>query len=88
MFTDVISSFSRHGFERIYFLTGHGGNIATITAAFSEIYAELCSGAPRLKLQNWFLGPRMRKLLKELYGDSEGSHATPSEISFAWQTDL
>jgi len=71
MLKDVISSLSRHGFERIYFLNGHGGNIATITAAFSEVYAE-------------FLGPRVRKLSKELYGDSEGSHATPSEISLAW----
>jgi creatinine amidohydrolase len=29
-----------HGFEKIYFLNGHGGNVATIEAAFSEIYAE------------------------------------------------
>lgn len=84
MLKDVISSLARHGFERIYFLNGHGGNIATVTAAFSEIYAEQGAAAPRLKLHNWFLGPRVRKLSKELYGDSEGSHATPSEISLAW----
>src|ERR1700761_8007161 len=35
---DWAQSLSRHGFERIYWLNGHGGNIATITAAFSEIY--------------------------------------------------
>ena len=28
-----------HGLERIYFLNGHGGNVSTMEAAFSEIYA-------------------------------------------------
>src|ERR1700753_2254724 len=35
---DWAQSLTRHGLERIYWLNGHGGNIATITAAFSEIY--------------------------------------------------
>jgi creatinine amidohydrolase len=38
--TDWVSSLSRHGFERIYFLNGHGGNVSTIEATFSELYAE------------------------------------------------
>ena len=85
---DVVASLTKHGFERIYFLNGHGGNIATITAAFSEIYTECSlkgSNRPfRLKLQSWFMGSRFRKLSKELYGDSEGSHATPSEVSLSY----
>jgi len=36
---DWVDSLSRHGFERLYFFNGHGGNIASIEAAFSEGYA-------------------------------------------------
>src|SRR5690349_4873307 len=36
---DMVESLAGHGFERFFFLNGHGGNIATISSAFSEIYA-------------------------------------------------
>src|SRR5882757_2503834 len=36
---DMVESLAVHGFRRFFFLNGHGGNIATLTAAFSEIYA-------------------------------------------------
>ena len=39
----------RHGFERIYFLNGHGGNVATIEATFAEIYTEWSFGRAGLK---------------------------------------
>src|SRR5215831_11826088 len=79
---DYVQSLQRHGFERFFFVNGHGGNIATVTAAFSEIYAERSldaqSNAPgiRCKLRNWWTGPGIGKLSKELFGDAEGSHAT------------
>ena len=43
---DTINSLAVHGFDRFYFLNGHGGNIATVTAAFSEVYADVAAGGP------------------------------------------
>ena len=88
---DVVTSLAKHGFERFYFLNGHGGNIATLGAAFSEVYAERslrdggASQAPvRCVLANWFAGKGVGAISKELFGDSEGSHATPSEVSLSY----
>ena len=87
MIRDYVVSLARHGFERFYFLNGHGGNIATVNAAFSEIYAEasLNPGLDRphirCKLDNWFGFDSIAEISAELFGDGEGSHATPSEIS-------
>lgn len=88
---DVVASLARHGFERVYFLNGHGGNIATVTAAFSEVYAERSLDGSghnqpplRCRLGNWWDGERVQRLARDLYGDSHGSHATPSEVSLTW----
>ena len=84
---DIVESLVRHGFEKFYFLNGHGGNIATVTAAFSEIYAARSLAAAanlppvKCRLRNWWQSQDVRQLTKELYGDSEGSHATPSEVA-------
>jgi hypothetical protein len=36
---DVVQSLAVHGFRRFFFVNGHGGNVATVTAAFDELYA-------------------------------------------------
>ena len=84
---DIMLSLAGHGFERIFVVNGHGGNIATTRAAFAEAYGEAArrqlTVAPRLqcRLANWFMaGPVMREA-RERYGDREGHHATPSEIA-------
>lgn len=81
---DVVQSLAVHGFRRFFFINGHGGNIASVTAAFDELYAMRSLGeaaAPvRCRLSFWF-GPRTRALTAELYGDAEGGHATCSEVA-------
>lgn len=87
---DIVESLARHGFEGCYFLNGHGGNIATVTAAFSEVYAASsfrgAGNRPRIrcKLSNWYMAPGVKRISAELFGSSEGAHATPSEVSLTW----
>jgi creatinine amidohydrolase len=82
---DWCRSLGAHGFTRIYFLNGHGGNVATIEAAFSELYAEASfSGRPRgfaLKLKNWWELRGVMGLATRQFPTGHGSHATPSEIA-------
>lgn len=82
---DYVSSLAAFGFNRFFFINGHGGNIATLKAAFSETYHQLASRQPqaeiRCKVGNWFMCRSVYQLAKELYGDQEGSHATPSEVA-------
>ncbi|NMG08742.1 creatininase family protein [Brasilonema sp. UFV-L1] len=84
---DYITCLAKAGFTKFYFINGHGGNIATLKAAFSETYAHLediqIPNAKQVQCQvaNWFMCSSVYKLVKELYGDQEGSHATPSEVA-------
>ncbi|CRM10715.1 creatininase [Pseudomonas sp. FH4] len=82
---DWTRSLAAHGFEKILFLNGHGGNIATIEAAFSELYAE-ASFARRpagfaLKLCNWWDLEGVGELARAQFPTGHGTHATPSEIA-------
>ncbi len=88
---DWAASLAHHGFERLYWLNGHGGNSATITAAFSEIYHGVSFGTvgsnrarPRCMLRNWWELPGMMDLCKQFFPVGEGSHATPSEVSVTY----
>ena len=82
---DWVASLSRHGFERIYFLNGHGGNIASIEAAFSQSYARYSFAANvcpyMLKLRSWWQLPGIAAMTDEMFPSGHGTHATPSEIA-------
>lgn len=89
MIEDVVTSLAKHGFTHMFFLNGHGGNIAPLHTAFAEVYTASTfeyTGLIKCNLCNWFEGERAAKLAKELYGDSEGFHATPSEVALSYLT--
>lgn len=82
---DWIASLTRHGFNRIYFLNGHGGNVATIQAAFSEAYAPFSlrgEPSPFVCVQkNWWELKGVNEACKRFFPVGDGSHATASEVS-------
>ncbi len=84
---DYVKPLARNGFERFYFINGHGGNVASMKAAFSETYAAIAdanlpnASRVRCKLANWYNSDAVKDLAEQLYGDQEGSHATPSEVA-------
>ena len=85
---DWVDSLARHGFERIYFLNGHGGNIATIQAAFAESYAGWSLNTDpcpyKLKLTNWWELAGVMDVCRSIFPVADGSHATASEISVTY----
>lgn len=89
--TDWTHSLRRHGFEKLYWFNGHGGNVATIAAAFAEIHAERSfdgpdSTLPQLSLvqRNWWELPTVMDVCRRLHPSNEGSHATPSEVAVTY----
>src|SRR5262249_18487536 len=85
---DWAQSLTPHGFARLYWLNGHGGNVNTIHAAFAEMYHGISfdragSNHPPLRctLRSWWELPGVKDVCRQLFPVGEGSHATPSEIA-------
>ena len=97
---DYVHSLARNGFRRFFFVNGHGGNTASVKAAFSEIQAESSFGIDgksslHCALVNWYEPEGVAMLREEMFPEGEGSHATPSELALTWhllphlaQTDI
>ena len=77
---EIITSLTHHGFNKIYFLNGHGANLEPLrqaAAAFPEI---------NIRIKSWWDFDSVNLLRQNNYGDWEGMHATPSEIAITQAT--
>jgi creatinine amidohydrolase len=76
---EIIESYAKTGFENFYLINGHGGNIPTIQASFSEILHDF----PRIRFQlfNWWHLPEVTAYENQVFGEANGFHATCGEIS-------
>ncbi len=77
---DLLRSIQRAGFKTVYVINGHGGNKGPFLNAMQECgdeFAEL-----EIKFINWWVMPKLEKeIIQKYFGDKEGYHATPTEIS-------
>jgi len=76
---DLVVSFLDHGFKRIIFINGHGGNIEPVKTAFTQLKYENRKGI--FEIISWFLLPEVQEMERDIFDDKNGYHATPSEIS-------
>lgn len=76
---EIIESFAKHGFEKFFFVNGHGGNIPTVQACFSEVL----NTYPRISLQlfNWWVLDEVKAYEEIHFAENNGFHATCGEIS-------
>lgn len=77
---NLIRSLQTHGFTKILFINGHGGNIVPVTNSFCQIKTNSkneCS----LFLENWWRNDKVREYEEEHFGDENGTHATCGEVS-------
>lgn len=88
---DMVNSLAIHGFDHFLFLNGHGGNIATINAAFAQIHGERSFGTahpnrPSLKLalHSWWECKEVGAYSNKHFPGVEGHHATPCEVSLTY----
>ena len=81
---EILGGLSGHGFDRFYFVNGHGANLAPlqrVSAAFREE-----RGTARIRIRSWWDFDAVNALRREYYGDWEGMHATPSEVAITQAT--
>ncbi len=77
---DLISSLKRHGFKHVIIINGHGGNKGPFQSALAERVDEFAD--MDFSFINWWVLPGLEKnIIAKYFGDKEGYHATPTEVS-------
>jgi creatinine amidohydrolase len=76
---DIVKSLAAHGFRRIVFINGHGGNIVPLKTAFRQLKDAGLAGY--FDVISWYTEPGVAQACRKAFGDCDGQHATPSEVS-------
>lgn len=76
---EVFVGLAAQGLNRIYVVNGHGANIAPLARAAKKA-ARKAPGA-QIRIRSWWDHEDVRIMRRDLYGDWEGMHATPSEVA-------
>ena len=74
LLNEVISSLLKHEFKYVFIVNGHGANIDPIKQLSKKF-------KNKLFFKSWWDFPEVNKIRSKEFGDWEGMHATPSEVS-------
>lgn len=77
--SDIVCSLISHGFKRILFINGHGGNINPVQTAFEQLKVDNTQGF--FEIISWYAFNKVRKMCQDIFAGNEGHHATPGEVS-------
>ena len=72
---EVITALLAQGFSGVFVVNGHGANLEPLNQIADAIAPE------RLRIRSWWEPEPVNEMRKDLYGDWEGMHATPSEVA-------
>ena len=84
MMKEIILAYARHGFQDFFLVNGHGVNIPSLQATFSEILDQ--DQRFHFQLFNWWHLPEVTKYETEIFGEANGFHATCGEVSLTMAT--
>ena len=79
---DIVVSLYEHGFRRMLFVSGHGGNRGPVQTGLRTA-VESCPGADLRYIPYWEL-PGVRNKQKSLFCPDPGYHVTVTEVSMVW----
>lgn len=74
----IVSGLAGQGFRHFYLLNGHGANLAPLH--------RLALRMPGMRIRSWWDFEPVNVLRRTYYGDWEGMHATPAEVSITQAT--
>ena len=77
--SQIVEGLAHHGFTSIYVLNGHGANLEPLRDVAAKARADV-------RIRSWWDFDAVNALRAEWFGDWEGMHATPSEVSITQAT--
>ena len=76
---DVTQSLLSHGFRRVLYINGHGGNTSALNVAVQNLKS--CGAEGIIDVISWYELDEVRHFCKDRFDGQEGHHATPGEVS-------
>ena len=73
--SDILKSLFSQGFDRVYFLNGHGANLTPLQRTAEKFDSAM------IRIRSWWEFESVDALRRDYYGEWEGMHATPSEVA-------